>query len=117
METAELKCDMKGRGICPLPLENMLDSFRNKWALSLIITIGNFGKLHFGAVHNKLKDKHTKKISPKVLSARLKELEKSGLIMREVHENPFMVKYSLTKKGKWLYKTVLSVGKMYEKEN
>lgn len=115
METGELKCDMKGRGICPLPLENLLDNFRKKWALSLIITIGNFGKLHFNAIHNKIKDRHTRKITPKILSARLKELEKSGLVRREI-EQP-MVKYSLTKKGKWLYKIFLSIGKMYEKEN
>lgn len=117
METRELKCDMKGKGVCPLPLEDLLDNFRKKWALSLIITIGNFGKLHFNAIHNRLKDKHTKKISSKVLSARLKELEKAGLVKRQVHENPFMVKYSLTKEGIELYKMFLLMGKIYEKEN
>ncbi|MBI4174715.1 MAG: helix-turn-helix transcriptional regulator [Candidatus Aenigmarchaeota archaeon] len=116
METAELKCDMKGRGTCPLPLENMLDDFRKKWALSLIITLGNFGKLHFNAIHNRLKDKHTKKISPKVLSARLKELERSGFVRRKVHEKPYMIKYFLTRKGRQMYKIFLSVG-LQAKEN
>lgn len=83
METSKLKCDMKGRGVCPLPLENLLDIVRKKWSLSLIITIGNFGRLHFNAIHKIIKDRHTKKITPKILSARLKELEKHRLVKRE----------------------------------
>lgn len=116
METIELKCDMQGRGVCPLPLENLLDAVRKKWSLSLIITIGNFDELHFNAIHNKIKDKHTKKITQKILSARLKELEKSGFVKREVCENPFMVKYSLTEKGRKFYKIFLTFGSLYEKE-
>lgn len=116
METNELKCDMKGNGICPLPLENLLDTVRKKWSLSLVITIGNFGKMHFNAIHNRIKDMHTKKITQKILSARLKELEKSGFVKREVCENPFTVKYSLTKKGKRFYKIFLTFGEFYEKK-
>jgi DNA-binding HxlR family transcriptional regulator len=42
-------------------------------------------------------------INPKILSARLKEMEKDGLIKREVfHETPVRVEYTLTKKGKAL---------------
>ena len=105
METSETKCEMKGNGICPLPLENLLDTVRKKWSLSLIITIGNFNKLHFNAIRNKIKDHHTKKITSKILSTRLKELEKLGLIKREKYTNyPFIVEYSLTSKGKGFYK-------------
>ncbi len=117
METSKLKCDMKGRGVCPLPLENLLDIVRKKWSLSLIITIGNFGKLHFNAIHSKIKYNHTNKITPKILSARLKELEKAGLVKRKTYEEPFMVKYSLTKKGKQLHKMFILLGNFYEKKN
>ncbi len=117
METAEIKCDMKGKGTCPLPLENLLDAFKKKWSLSLIITIGNFGKLHFNAIRSKLKDQHAQKITSKILSARLKELEKSGLVKKEKYSDyPFMVKYSLTENGRRFYKTFLAFCDSYEKE-
>jgi DNA-binding HxlR family transcriptional regulator len=42
-------------------------------------------------------------INSKILSARLKEMEKDGLIKREVfHETPVRVEYTLTEKGKAL---------------
>ena len=40
-------------------------------------------------------------IRPKILSNRLKELEKSGLIERKIyHERPIRIEYCLTEKGK-----------------
>ena len=40
-------------------------------------------------------------IRPKILSNRLKELEKSGLIERKIyHERPIRIEYYLTEKGK-----------------
>ncbi len=42
-------------------------------------------------------------INAKILSARLKEMERDGLIKREVfHETPVRIEYTLTKKGKAL---------------
>lgn len=118
METAKIKCGMKGNGICPLPLENFLDIVRKKWSLSLIMTIGNFGDLHFNNIRRKIKDRHTKKITSKILSARLKELESLGLVKREKYTSyPFLVKYSLTEKGKIFYKIFSTFGRFYEKEN
>ncbi|MDD5148585.1 MAG: helix-turn-helix domain-containing protein [Candidatus ainarchaeum sp.] len=44
--------------------------------------------------------KAIKKITPKTLSTRLKELEKNGLIQKKIfNETPQRVEYSLTKKG------------------
>jgi DNA-binding HxlR family transcriptional regulator len=43
------------------------------------------------------------KINPKTLSIRLKEMEKDGLIKREVYkETPIRIEYSLTNKGEAL---------------
>ncbi|MEW5840071.1 MAG: helix-turn-helix domain-containing protein [Thermoproteota archaeon] len=42
-------------------------------------------------------------INPKTLSARLREMEKDGLIRRKIHhERPVRVEYALTEKGKAL---------------
>lgn len=42
-----------------------------------------------------------KGVRPKILSMRLKELEKSGLIQRKIyHERPIRIEYYLTEKGK-----------------
>ncbi|HLD58386.1 MAG TPA: helix-turn-helix domain-containing protein [archaeon] len=47
--------------------------------------------------------KSIKRITPKTLSMRLKELEKSGLLKKTIFpEVPLRVEYSLTKKGKAL---------------
>lgn len=50
-------------------------------------------------------------ISPTILSSRLKEMEKNGLINRKIHPNdvPVKVEYSLTEKGKDLYKVIMSM--------
>ena len=46
-------------------------------------------------------------LNPKTLSARLKEMEKNGLVYRKVyHETPIRIEYYLTEKGKAL-KSVL----------
>ena len=43
-------------------------------------------------------------INSKILSARLKEMEKDGLIKREIfHERPVKIEYALTEKGKALH--------------
>jgi DNA-binding HxlR family transcriptional regulator len=42
-------------------------------------------------------------INAKILSARLKEMERDGLIARQIfHETPVRIKYTLTEKGKAL---------------
>ncbi len=42
-------------------------------------------------------------INPKILSARLKEMERDGLISRQMfHETPVRIEYTLTEKGKAL---------------
>ncbi len=52
----------------------------------------------------------------KILSARLKDLEKFGLVKkRKYNIYPYIVNYSLTAKGKEFYKTFLYIGNFYEK--
>jgi DNA-binding HxlR family transcriptional regulator len=52
-------------------------------------------------------------INPKTLSIRLKEMEKDGLIHREIyHETPIRIEYYLTEKGKAL-KSILDQMAMF----
>ncbi len=118
METGKNECSMKGKGVCPMAIESVLINFRNKWSLPVLITIGNFSKLNFNLIKNKLKDGSAKNISPKVLSKKLKDLEKSGFVRsRKQSAYPFKVKYSLTDKGEDMYKQFLLFNMGYEEEN
>ncbi len=81
--------------VCLCPTEGIINVISKKWALQIIATIGNHGKLRFGEIMKNLEI-----ISPKTLADRLKDLEKAGLISREVFpEIPPRVEYSLTRSG------------------
>lgn len=108
METNNLEfnikcCKMKSvGGYCPRPLEVVSDFLSKKWAISIIVTIGNFSKLRF----NKLLD-ILEGITAKTLSERLKELEKEKIVKRKSYnEMPPRVEYSLTCKGKKLREVI-----------
>lgn len=92
-------CRMKSlNGACPKPLETASAFLSKKWTISLIVTLGNFKRLRF----NDLKDR-LQYATAKTLSDRLKELEKEGIIQRQSYaEIPPRVEYSLTKKGRFL---------------
>ena len=89
-------CAKKGGDeICLCPLDGVINVISKKWALFIICTIGNSGKIRFNGIMDNLGN-----ISPKTLADRLKELEDFGLIMREAFpEIPPRVEYSLTEDG------------------
>ncbi|GBE19476.1 MAG TPA: transcriptional regulator [Candidatus Pacearchaeota archaeon] len=93
---SKVHCRKKGENeICLCPVEGIINIISKKWALLIIGTIGNNKKIRFNRIMENLGD-----ISPKTLSDRLKELEKAGLIEREVFaEIPPRVEYSLTQDG------------------
>lgn len=99
MQFDSIGCKMKSRkGYCPRPLEVVSGFLCKKWTISIIITIGNFGKLRFNELLKRLED-----ATAKMLSDRLKELEREGIIRRKSYnEIPPRVEYSLTKNGKRL---------------
>lgn len=83
------------KGFCPCPLEGAMEVMGSKWAISIIVTIGNYGKARFTELQ-----KYLGRIAPRTLAIRLKELEDTGLIKREsFNEIPPRVEYSLTKDG------------------
>lgn len=115
-----VRCRNKGEdSICFCPVEGIINVISKKWALAIIGTISNHTKLRFNELMNNLKG-----ISPKSLATRLKDLEKSGIVNREIFaEIPPKVEYSLTKDGKevrdamkplmeWAYKKELKEEKI-----
>jgi len=80
----------------PCPVEAIAEIIGQKW-VSLIIRDLADGPQRFGELQ------HSIKISPRVLSSRLQELELGGLVLREVFaEIPPRTEYTLTEKGKSL---------------
>lgn len=71
----------------------------SKWTMLILHNLFE-GKNRFGQIQRELKT-----ISPKTLSQRLDELEKTGVLKRKVFtEVPLHVEYSLTDKGNSLKK-------------
>lgn len=92
------------------PVFSAADLVGKKWTIVILeeISLGN------GAGFNKIFTR-MKKISPKQLSKRLKELENEGLIeKRVVKKIPVRTSYVLTKKGEDFYKLVIGMKKWNE---
>ncbi len=71
----------------------------SKWTMMILHNLFE-GRNRFGLLQRELKT-----ISPKTLSQRLDELEKTGIISKKIFsEVPLHVEYSLTPKGKSLEK-------------
>ena len=75
-----------------------IDFISKKWSLLILLEIykSQEGKKRYSKIKNNLPV-----ITPKVLSARLKELEKEGLITKNIDASRFPIKseYELTKIG------------------
>lgn len=83
---------------CLCPISGIIEVISKKWAICIISLLEENKILRFNEIKRELKE-----ISPKTLSDELKELEKAGLITRQVYpETPPRVEYSLTEDGKKL---------------
>ncbi len=88
--------------LCPHILQRVMDSVGRSWTLVILGTLGNFGRLRFHELQAKLG-----RISPKTLSARLKEMESAAFInRRSFAEVPPRVEYSLTPEGRELVEAI-----------
>ena len=112
-KTESKECKMRSAtGYCPRPLETASAFLSKKWSISLVITIGNFGKLRFNDIERRLEG-----ITAKTLTDRLKELEKEKIVKRKVYsEIPPRVEYSLTKRGMQVMKALIPLIRWAEKE-
>ena len=75
-----------------------IDFISKKWTLLILLEIykGKQGTKRYSEIKNKIPE-----ITPKILSARLKELEQQGLLKKQVDASQFPIKceYTLTKSG------------------
>ena len=78
------------------PADPLLRTLWGQWKTHVIYVLGSHGPCRFGALRRTIAG-----ISPKVLTQRLRELEKDGLVWRE-HEPtiPPRVTYGLTELGR-----------------
>jgi len=90
---------------CPvsyvLAVQDTLNAFQGKWKMPIIGTL-LFGKKRFKEIEREIT-----KITPRMLSQELKDLEVNGIISRRVYNTiPVTVEYELTDSGRQLYKVI-----------
>jgi DNA-binding HxlR family transcriptional regulator len=84
-----------------LPITDTLDVLSGKWKITIIAALFN-GKKRFTELQ-----KDVTKITPRMLSKELRELECNQLVCRTVHNTiPVTVDYELTEYGKTLGKVM-----------
>ena len=96
------------------PIFKVADIIGKKWTIVIVQEVSINGKNGFNAMFRRMR-----KISPKLLSKRLKELEETGIIKKEIFakDMPVRTSYKLTKKGKELGNIIRSLkiwGAKYE---
>jgi DNA-binding HxlR family transcriptional regulator len=78
------------------PIDNTFKIIGKKFTVHIIRNMAMQGQSRFNQMLDSIED-----ANPKTLSARLKEMEKAGLITRKVYDEvPIRIEYNLTKKGK-----------------
>lgn len=90
--------------LCPR-FEKSVDVISKRWTILVIYQLLS-GTQRFCAMEAALP------ISGRVLSERLKDLEREGIVKREVFpETPVRIEYSLTDKGRALEPVIMELGK------
>lgn len=102
MEYTALK---KFESIDKMPFDQALNLISGKWKMNILFAISQLGTMRYGEIK-----RVCGKITHRVLSEKLKELEVNGLIKRkEYPQIPPKVEYSLTEKGKTLLPILKSI--------
>lgn len=87
-----------------LPIRDTLDVINGKWKLPII------GALMFGNKRFKELEREISKITPRMLSKELRELEMHQMVKRTVYDTiPVSVEYELTKHGRSLEKVMMAL--------
>jgi DNA-binding HxlR family transcriptional regulator len=94
VKVSELEQVKKCSGTYVLAVNDTLNVIHGKWKLPII------GSLHFGKKRFKELAREIPKITPRMLSKELKDLEVNGIVTRTVQGTiPVTVEYELTKSG------------------
>ena len=80
------------------PIDHTFSLIGKRFTIHILRDMMMFDKTRFNQLLDSVED-----ANPKTLSIRLKEMEQTGLISREVYdETPIRIEYHLTEKGKQL---------------
>lgn len=90
--------DMKDKGDCPktyvLAVNEGINVLNGKWKMAIMASL-LWGKKRYGEL-----ERDIPKISPRMLSKELRDLEANGIVARKVYNTiPVGVEYELTKSG------------------
>ena len=89
-----------------LPVRDALDVLNGKWKLPILISL-TLGNKRFGEIAREIP-----KITDRMLSKELRELETHGLIKRTVHDTiPVVIEYSVTEYGHSLDSVIVELRK------
>ena len=92
-EKLSLRVDPDCVEICPI--REILSTVSDKWSILIFFYLGEAKQLRFNQLKSSISG-----ISPKILSDRLKKLEKEGYLSRKMFpEVPVRVEYQLTEFG------------------
>ncbi|MBI4142079.1 helix-turn-helix transcriptional regulator [Candidatus Woesearchaeota archaeon] len=94
------------------PVFKLADIVGKKWTIVILQEVALNGERGFNYVFERIG-----KISPKILSQRLKDFEKQGLVIKEIlaDEMPVRTKYVITQKGRELNELITMMKKWYSK--
>jgi DNA-binding HxlR family transcriptional regulator len=93
------------------PIDRMLRLLWREWTTHILWVLGGGGPAGFGELRRRLAG-----ISSKVLTERLRRMERDGLIHREREENGLRrATYSLTAKGHEIHAALLDLGAVAER--
>ena len=80
------------------PIAPVVDIVFSRWTTPILWTLNEYGRLRFGELERRLTT-----ITPKVLTQRLRQLERDGLVLRTYHpEIPPRVEYEISDLGRSL---------------
>jgi DNA-binding HxlR family transcriptional regulator len=86
------------KSVDPCPITPVVDLVFGRWTSHVLWTLAHHGRLRFNELHEQVLG-----ISPKVLTERLRQLERDGLIVRTYYrEIPPRVEYEMTDLGRTL---------------
>jgi DNA-binding HxlR family transcriptional regulator len=96
LQTKPLEYIKMNKSLCPV-IESAFEVLGKKWN-GLIISLLLNGVMKFSEIKHAIPE-----LSPKILTERLRELEKNGILIRSVFaDTPVRIEYSLTQKGEEL---------------
>jgi DNA-binding HxlR family transcriptional regulator len=80
------------------PVGPVVEIIFSRWTTPILWTLNEFGRQRFTELEHRIA-----KITPKVLTQRLKQLERDGLVLRTYHpEVPPRVEYEISELGRTL---------------